>query len=244
MVSTIPPGRFTGRFNRGISVVLPAYNEEAVIRQTVIEVIQKLTPLVADFEIIVVNDGSKDKTRQVVEYLAWNFPQVRLINHPVNRGYGSALVTGFTNTRKELVFFMDSDGQFDIADLALLLPHIHDHDAVLGYRIHRQDRWMRTLNAWGWKCLIRVFFGVKVRDVDCAFKLFRADFFYRYPLETTGAMINTEIMYKWARAGYSYTEVGVRHLPRTAGSATGAKLSVILRALREMFIYAEKWSQA
>jgi len=100
---------------------------------------------------------------------------------------------------------------------------------------------MRKLNAWGWKQLVRFIFGVHVRDIDCAFKLFRSDFFHTNRLETRGAMINAEILYKLSRAGYTYTEVGVQHLPRKAGKATGARLSVILRALREVFVYASKW---
>ena len=136
---------------------------------------------------------------------------------------------------------MDSDGQFDIRDLARFFPLIEEYGAVLGYRIHRQDSWMRKLNAWGWKKLVGFVFGVHARDIDCAFKLFRAEFFRSHRLETRGAMINAEILYKLARAGYTYTELGVQHLPRRAGKATGAKLRVILRALGELFLYAEKW---
>ena len=112
---------------------------------------------------------------------------------------------------------------------------------VIGYRIDRQDIWMRKLNAWGWKQLVRFIFGVHVRDIDCTFKLFRSEFFRTNRLETRGAMINAEILYKLSRAGYTYTKVGVQHLPRKAGKATGAKPSVIVRALREMFVYAHKW---
>ena len=238
----VSQGRFTDRFNRGISVILPAYNEEANISTTIRRAIDYLSQTVADYEIIVVNDGSHDKTEQIVYWLTQLHPQVRLITHAHNKGYGAALVTGFTSTRKELAFFMDSDGQFNISDLALLLPHISNHDAVLGYRKERQDRWMRILNATCWKLLIRLFFGVRVKDVDCAFKLFRADFFHQTRLETTGAMINTEIMFKWMQQGLTYTEVPVQHLPRLAGRATGAKISVIIRALQELFIFAEKWS--
>ncbi len=124
---------------------------------------------------------------------------------------------------KDLAFFMDSDGQFDISDLERFFPLIDEYDAVLGYRIDRQDTWLRKLNAWGWKMLVRLVFGLRLRDVDCAFKLYRASFFYEHRLETRGAMINTEILYKFTRAGYSYTQL------------------VIARAFREMFIYARKW---
>jgi hypothetical protein len=116
-------------------------------------------------------------------------------------------VSGFTAARKELTFFMDADGQFDIHDLESFFPLIERYDAVLGYRIDRQDTWMRKLNALGWKILTSIVFGLRVRDVDCAFKLYRATFFHHHPLETSGAMINTEILYKFKRAGYTYTQV-------------------------------------
>jgi len=228
---------------RSLSVILPAYNEEALIEDTIIHVMKKLTSWMQDFEVIIVNDGSKDHTGEIVARLAMYDSRIRLINHAGNKGYGAALVSGFEAVTKELAFFMDSDGQFDLQDLVRFFPLIEEHGAVLGYRIKRQDTWMRKLNAWGWKKLVHFIFGVRARDIDCAFKLFRAEFFRRHRLETRGAMINAEILYKLSRAGYTYTEVGVQHLPRRAGKATGAKPAVILRALREMFVFAEKWRQ-
>ncbi len=224
-----------------LSIVLPAHNEEAAIAETLHQVLAAVSTWTEDFEVIVVNDGSTDRTRSIVEQMAASDPHIRLINHPVNQGYGAALVSGFEACSKDLVFFMDSDGQFDIRDLERFFPYIGKYDAVLGYRIHRQDTWMRKLNAWGWKMLVRLVFGLRVRDIDCAFKLYPGQFFREHRLETRGAMINTEILYKFTRAGYTYTQVGVRHLPRHGGRASGAKLSVIARAFREMFTYAWKW---
>jgi len=224
-----------------ISVVLPAYNEEQVIANAVFTVLHVLNAWHLDFEVLVVNDGSTDRTGEIVAALADDHPGVRLITHPTNEGYGASLVSGFAAATKELTFFMDSDGQFDIRDLQKFFPLIDTYDAVIGYRIDRQDSWMRKLNAWGWKHLIGWVLDVHVRDVDCAFKLYRADFFHQSVLETRGAMINTEILYKMKRLGYSYTQIGVHHLPRTSGEATGAKLSVIIRAFRELFTYARKW---
>lgn len=226
---------------QSLSVILPAYNEEAAIAETVHAVIDTLSQWVQDFEVIVVNDGSKDATPTIVEAIAATNPCVRLISHPVNQGYGATLVTGFEAVTKDLAFFMDSDGQFDIYDLERFFPFIDEYDAVLGYRIDRQDTWMRKLNAWGWKMLVRMVFGLRVRDVDCAFKLYRADFFHTHRLETRGAMINTEILYKFTRTGYTCTQLGVRHLPRKGGRATGAKPAVIARAFRELAVYALKW---
>ena len=222
-------------------MVLPAHNEEEAIATTVHEVIETLSAWMLDFEIIVVDDGSQDDTGTILDTISTIHPYVKVIHHPVNQGYGAALVSGFEAASKDLTFFMDSDGQFDIHDLGRFLPLMEEYDAVLGYRIDRQDTWMRKVNAWGWKKLVGLVFDVHVRDVDCAFKLYPSSFFREYQLETRGAMINTEILYKFIRAGNTYTQVGVRHLPRHGGRATGAKLSVIVRAFRELFVYAFKW---
>jgi glycosyltransferase involved in cell wall biosynthesis len=233
--------RNTMQIAYSLSVILPAHNEEVAIAETVCSVRDAVSSWTDDFEIIVVNDGSQDQTRAIVEAIAVADQRIRLINHVVNQGYGAALVSGFEAITKDLVFFMDSDGQFDIHDLEQFFPLIERFDAVLGYRIDRQDTWMRKVNAWGWKMLVRMVFHLNVRDIDCAFKLYRSKFFHEHVLETRGAMINTEILYKFKRAGYTYTEVGVHHLPRHGGRATGAKPAVILRAFRELFIYARKW---
>jgi putative flippase GtrA len=228
---------------RSLSVVLPAYNEEQVIARTISDVINTLSVWVRDFEVIVVNDGSKDQTASVVAAMGDKNPHVRLIMHSVNQGYGAALVTGFAAATKEFTFFMDSDGQFDIQDLATFFPFIAKYDAVIGYRIDRQDTWMRKFNAWGWKQVVRFALGVHVRDIDCAFKLMRTEFLHAYPLETRGAMINAELLYKMRQAGCSHKEVGVRHLPRSSGRATGASPVVIIRAFRELIVYAHKWKR-
>jgi glycosyltransferase involved in cell wall biosynthesis len=222
-------------------VVLPAHNEEEAIASTVHEVSETLSAWMLDFEIIVVDDGSQDATGAILDTISTTNPYVKVIHHPVNQGYGAALVSGFEAASRDLTFFMDSDGQFDIHDLGRFLPLMEEYDAVLGYRIDRQDTWMRKVNAWGWKKLVGLVFDVHVRDVDCAFKLYPSSFFHEYKLETRGAMINTEILHKFIRAGNTYTQVGVRHLPRHGGRATGAKLTVIMRAFRELFVYAFKW---
>ncbi len=224
-----------------ISAVLPAHNEEAAIASTVSSVLETLAGWMSDFEVIVVNDGSQDSTGAILDAIALENPHLKVIHHPFNQGYGAALISGFEACRKDLVFFMDSDGQFDIRDLEHFFPLLAEYDAVLGYRIRRQDTWMRKVNAWGWKMLVRTIFGVQVRDVDCAFKIYTGKFFREQHLETRGAMINTEILYKLKRAGYTYTQIGVHHLPRNGGKATGAKPIVILRAFRELFAYAWKW---
>ena len=224
-----------------VSVILPAYNEEAVIASTVATVLETLATWTSDFEVIVVNDGSQDATSAILESIAAAHPRLTIIHHVVNQGYGAALVSGFEASTKDLVFFMDADGQFDIRDLERFFPLLPEYDAVLGYRFNRQDTWMRKLNAWGWKALVGMLFGVSVRDIDCAFKLYPGKFLRELRLETRGAMINTEILSKFKHAGLTYTQLGVRHLPRKGGQATGAKPAVILRAFRELFISAWKW---
>ncbi len=228
---------------QSLSVVLPAHNEEDNITRTIAEVIHTLQMWVRDFEVIVVNDGSSDGTGVILDSLAHQDAHIHVVTHAVNQGYGAALVSGFHAVQKELVFFMDSDGQFDIADLERFFPYIKDYDAVIGYRMQRQDNKLRKLNAWGWKLLVGAVLGVHVRDIDCAFKFYHADFLHRHHFETCGAMINAEMLYKLMRDRGRIKEIGVRHLPRRAGRATGANIKVILRAFRELWIYARRWKR-
>lgn len=224
-----------------LSVVMPVYNEADAIVATTEEALRVLDVGVKDFEIILVNDGSTDQTGALLTTLAAGDSRILVITHERNQGYGAALVGGFAAASKDLTFFMDSDGQFAIRDLARLLPFIDEYDAVIGYRVNRQDTWLRKLNAWGWKMLICLALGVHARDIDCAFKLLRTSFLQEHPLQTRGAMINAELLYKLRRAGCTYYEVGVQHFPRQSGQATGANLRVILRAFRELFFYARLW---
>jgi glycosyltransferase involved in cell wall biosynthesis len=226
-----------------LSVILPAYNEENVIAHTIADVLPVLADWTQDFELIVVNDGSADQTGAILASIAQSDPRVRIVTHEVNRGYGAALASGFAASTKDLAFFMDSDGQFDIHDLQKFFPYIDKYDAVVGYRENRQDPWMRKLNAWGWKMVVRLTLGVHVRDLDCAFKIYRSDFIHRHTFETQGAMINAEMLYKLQHDGGTIKEIGVRHLPRKGGRATGANIKVILRAFVELATYARKWRQ-
>lgn len=224
-----------------LSVVLPAYNEEHAIAATVERVLHVLANWLHDFEVIVVNDGSSDGTATILARLSANDTRVRVVTHERNQGYGATLADGFAAAQKTLTFFMDADGQFDIRDLEQFLALIDAYDAVIGYRLQRQDTWMRKLNAWGWKIVTRLALGLRVRDIDCAFKLLRTAFLHAYPLETRGAMINAELLYKLKRAGCTTAEVGVHHLPRQGGRATGARPGVIARAFHELFVYAHRW---
>lgn len=227
-----------------ISAFFPAYNEEANIGPLCQKTAAALKKVAGKYEVIAVNDGSKDNTAKVVEALHKKDAHIRLVSHKVNAGYGAAVKTGFASAKMDWIFFTDGDGQFDVDEISKLLAHTKDHDLVVGYRIKRADPPHRLLNAWAWGTLVRNLFGLKgVRDIDCAFKIIRRDVFKKFKLETTGAMISTELLVKSQKNGFRIKEVGVKHYARTAGVQTGAKLAVVARAFKELFSYFIKWQR-
>ncbi len=231
-----------GPFGRGheipgsLSLVLPAHNEAANLGPVVERAREVLPRHAADFEIIIVDDGSRDATPQIAEALAEADTRVRVVRHPRNRGYGAALISGFRASRGDYVMFMDSDRQFDIADVQLLAPFVADFDIVAGFRKERNDPLVRRINAEIFNVVVRMLFGVHLRDIDCAFKVFRGDLLRSIELTAPGALINTEIQAKARRQGATVQQVGVRHFPRIAGEATGGSLRVILRAMWETIL--------
>jgi glycosyltransferase involved in cell wall biosynthesis len=226
-----------------LSAVLPAFNEEANIERAVAEVTAAAGRLFEEHEVIVVDDGSTDGTAARVKAMAAKDPRVRLISHGRNRGYGDAVRTGFLASRLDFVFMTDADLQFDPQELERLLPYAGTVDVVAGYRISRQDTLMRRLNAYGWNLMVRIFFYVPVRDIDCAFKLFDRRVLDAIDIESVGAMVNTEVMVKVGRAGASVVEVGVPHRPRLAGKAHGAHPRVILWAFYEFLRMRKRLTQ-
>lgn len=225
-----------------ISVFFPAYNEEANIGALCLKTASVLKKIAGQWEVIAVNDGSRDRTAQVVEALHKKQPRIRVVSHSVNSGYGAAVKTGFASAKHEWIFFTDGDGQFNVEEMSRFLPYLKDHDLVVGYRIDRADPFMRKANAFAWGTLVRTLFRLKgVRDIDCAFKFVRKDVFKKFKLETTGAMISTELLVKSSKNGLRLMELGVNHYPRRAGVQTGAKLSVIARAFKELFSYFFRW---
>ncbi len=220
-----------------ISAVLPAYNEEENVEKAVRDTLAALEMYAGDHEVIVVDDGSRDGTSAVVTALQSELPQLRLVRHPVNRGYGGALRSGFAAATKELIFLNASDNQFDPQELRNLLPLIEDADIVNPYRANRQDPFVRRLNAFAWNALIRLLFGYVARDIDCGFKLLRRDVLDHVTLTSNGAMLDTELLVGAKMRGFRIVETPVTHKPRVAGSQTGAKLRVILRAFRDLLIF-------
>ena len=218
-----------------ISVFLPCYNEQDNVTRITEQAVGVLEKLNVDFEVIIVNDGSSDDTGQIADKIADRDSRVKVVHHPSNLGYGAALQSGFKAAAKDLVFYTDGDGQFDINEMPPLLPLMEQYDIVSCYRLNRQDNLIRKINAWCWTKLVCLLFGMKIRDIDCAFKLFKKEIFSRIELLSTGALIDTEILARAVGAGFSVTQKGVHHYPRTAGAQTGANLKVIFRAFKELF---------
>jgi glycosyltransferase involved in cell wall biosynthesis len=223
------------RPQEGLSVFLPAFNEVQNIRQVLSQVVAALGAAVRNLEIIVVDDGSLDGTSEIVRKFARDRGcEIRLVCHPVNRGYGAALRTGFRACRSPWIFFMDADGQFDIQEIHDLIPLAGEYDIIAGYRLNRQDSRSRRFNAAVYGSAVRLLLGLNIKDVDCAFKLIRREVVESVALQSTGAAISAELLAKAVRAGYRFTQVGVHHYPRVNGEQTGARFKVILRAIFEI----------
>lgn len=217
-----------------LSVVLPAHNEEATVADVVEEVSAVVRKLGITYEIILVNDGSTDRTGEVARELASDVPNLRVVEHHPGRGYGGALKAGFAAATSDLIAFFPTDRQFVFAEVDRLLGQIGEADIVSGDRMDRQDNLVRRLNAFGWNTLIRLLFGYLCRDIDCGFKLFRREILERVSIASDGAMVDTEFLAGARARGYRIAEVPVTHLPRTEGEATGANLVVIVKAFRDL----------
>ncbi len=220
-----------------LSFFFPALNEEPNVEAVLDAALTILPRFTDNFEVIVIDDGSTDRTGDIADLVAARDARVRVVHHGRRRGYGGAVRSGLQSATKEYVFFTDGDRQFDIADLARLLPSVDVAEAVIGYRIKRRDPFRRLVVAWVYKWAIRILFLVRWRDVDCAFKLFRRDIFARVPLErvrSNGAFFSPELLITLGRAGIRMREVGVPHYPRAAEKPKGASPQVILRAMRDL----------
>lgn len=223
-----------------LSIILPAYNERYNIKK-VIECCYSVLPEVSkDFEVIVVDDGSRDGTAKIVRDLSRYKDNLELIQHPKNLGYGQAIISGIKNAKGDFIFFMDSDGQFNFREIKKLIPYIKTYDIVAGYRIKRQDERKRLLSAFLFNLGMKVLFGIKIKDINCAFKLFCAKAIKALDLKSKGALINTEIIFKAMRNKNAIYQVGVTHSPRLFGEQTGLRPKVVLRAMYETIKFLVK----
>jgi len=221
---------------RELSLFLPVYNEEANLEKTVKDVIPVLRQIAKKYELIIVNDGSKDRSGEIAQNLARDNPFIRVITHPSNQGYGAALKSGFYNSQHEWIAFIDADGQFDFTEVTKLIEKAKEFDVIVGYRLNRQDSFKRKLFGWGWTTLSKILLGISVRDVDCAFKLIKRKVIKTIPplQSTRGGMISPELLARAGKAGFKITEVGVGHFPRGGGKQTGAGPRVIFKSFFEL----------
>lgn len=213
------------------------YNEEENIEHVVVSALAVLAGVTERYEVIVVDDGGRDGTGAIADRLAARDDRVRVVHHPVNRGYGAALRSGFAAARYPLIAFTDGDDQFDLGELSVLLRVlVPPFDIVCGYRIARRDPAVRRVYAIMYNWVARLLFDIPVRDVNCAFKVYRRNVVEQLlpELRSTGALINVEMLARARRLGVKLTEVGVHHFPREAGRQTGGSPAVILRAFREL----------
>ena len=223
-------------FKPSISVFFPAYNDAGSIGTLVKEALTLLPRCTNDYEVIVINDGSTDDTAALLDELARAEPHLRVIHHPVNRGYGGALRTGFLHATKDLVFYTDGDGQYDVNELATLLPLLSDEvDVVNGYKRKRSDNQRRIVLGGIYKLLARTLFGLPIRDVDCDFRLLRRSAIQSIELVSTSGCICTELVYKLHAIGCRFTETPVHHYLRLHGQSQFFTLHRVARTALDFF---------
>lgn len=201
----------------GVSCVFPAYNEEKNIGNAISKAVDVFECLNLDYEIIVVDDGSEDATSKVTLNMIKKNNNIRLIKHSRNFGYADALKTGFKSSGKDFIFYTDADNQFDIKDIIKALPLIQDADMVIGYRKKRADNFIRKIGSFGYNLIARMLFRLDVKDIDCAFKLFRRKIFKKIEIETKEWLVDTEILVKGKKNNMIIKQIEVKHLPRKYG---------------------------
>lgn len=216
-----------------LSFFFPAYNEEKTIEPLVRAAQEVLEEICDDYEIIIVDDGSTDRTGEIADRLASGSERIRVIHHPRNRGYGVALRSGFRSATKDLVFYTDGDFQFDVRELKKLLPLIKNADIVSGYKIKRADKAYRDTFSWVFNMLCRTLFHLEVKDVNCAFKLYRRKIFDSMELKSVRGLIDAEVLIKAQRAGYRIVQTGVSHFPRKEGRSK-KRLQEIISTIVQM----------
>jgi len=224
-----------------VSVFLPAYNEEDNIEEAVMKTVEVLRDICHDWEVIVVNDASKDRTAEIADRMAAEIPEVKVIHHKVNTRLGGALRTGFSNSSKELVFYTDADNPIDMNDLRWAIPMMEDVDFITGYRLNRDEPIKRKIYSRCYNWLIRLLFGLKVRDVNFSFKLVKQEVLRKTRLHSQGSFIDAELLIEARKYGFKIKEVGVKYYARTKGVSTLASPSVIFKILDELWVYYKKY---
>lgn len=219
-----------------LSVFFPAYNDEENIPKVAAAAVETLEEIGAPYEVIIVHDGSPDRTGEVADGLAEKYPSVRVIHHPKNLGYGAALNTGFKSARNDYIFYTDGDNQFDVREMRKFVALIGLSDLVIGFRNRKQYSLFRKVTSFTYNLLLQVLFDLPYRDVDCAFKLVPRSLIDRITLSSSDAFIDPELLINAQRLGYSVTEIGVTHRPREGGRS-GVKIPVILRSIGEVFAF-------
>jgi glycosyltransferase involved in cell wall biosynthesis len=217
-----------------LSVVVPCFNEEGNIARVVVQASQVGRRLTSELEIIVVDDGSADGTARVLEALRESIPELEIVVHARNRGYGAAVRSGLDRAAMDYVFLTDGDGQFDLRELPAALQLLSEHDVVAGYRTRRRDGWWRHLWGRSWTALVNWVFGLRVRDANCAFKLVPQSLLRSSDLRSEGALISAELLFEAQRSELSVGECAVSHYPRQTGRQSGASPRVIAKAFVEL----------
>jgi glycosyltransferase involved in cell wall biosynthesis len=224
----------------GLTVFLPSHNEEGNVERVVAGFLDELPRVAERWEVVVVDDGSRDRTGAIADRLAAENPRVLVVHHAKNLGYGGAVSTGLRSGTLPYLLLSDGDGQFDPAEMSQLTSRIESYDVVIGRRVRRADNLMRRINGKAWTTLSRLLFGLRISDMDCGFKLFRREAVAGITLHSNSAMVTTELMARLAGRDARICEVDVTHLPRVAGEQTGNSPLVVLRAFGDMFkLYRE-----
>lgn len=218
-----------------LSVFFPAYNEEENIPRMVENALKVIPSFSESFEVIIVNDGSSDNTEEVARAFSEKYPNVRVVSHEKNRGYGAALKTGFSSSKYENIFFTDGDGQFHLEEIDRILPLAHEADLAIGYRMKRNDPIHRIINGKAYNLLVRILFGVKVRDIDCAFKIIKKKVTDSIPLKSESQFVSAELLIKAKKNGFTIKQTGVHHFPREIGKPTGNSIKAIVNSFKELF---------
>lgn len=218
-----------------LSVFFPAYNEAENLTSLIDQSVSIFPQFSQKLEFIIVNDGSTDNTEKIISQLKQKYKQhqIRLVNHPKNLGYGESLKTGIKSSQYEWIFYSDADLQFDFNNLADFIPHIDKYDVIIGYRQKRSEGFKRSFNASLFKFYIDLLFRLHVKDIDCAFKLFRAKHLKSLTLHSGSAFTSSEILYLLKKKHLKFKQIPVAHYPRRYGNPTGANFKVIIKACYE-----------